>query len=127
MLEKLDSIEDKDIIDISSGSGNLLAAAILAGADPKRCYGIELDKRIRDFSASRLSKLGVPEENLKQGNAIANYDDVALYVTLLPCKCIVQYLGFPDVVFSTHSIDLSYSIGKELLCYMLKNAEDEHY
>ena len=125
MLEKLDNLQDKDIIDIAAGSGNLLAAAIIAGADPKRCYGIELDKRIRDFAAYRLSKLGVPEENIKQGNAIANYDDVAVYVTLLPCKCTVKYLAFPDVVFSLHSIDLSYSIGKELLQFILQNAVDE--
>ena len=51
MLEKLDTLKDKDIIDIASGSGNLLAAAVIAGADPKRCYGIELDKKMRDFSA----------------------------------------------------------------------------
>lgn len=126
MLEKLDTLKDKDIIDIASGSGNLLAAAVIAGADPKRCYGIELDKKMRDFSAQRLSKLGVPSSNIQQGNSIVNYDDVAIYVTLLPCKCLVQYLRFPDEVFSTNVFDLSYSIGKELLCYLLNNAKDEN-
>lgn len=61
---------DKDIIDPCLGSGNLLAACIIAGADPTRCYGIELDEEVLAYAKTRLAKLGVPDENLKCGNAL---------------------------------------------------------
>ena len=48
MLEKFDSVKDKDILDPTCGAGGLLVACILTGADPKRIYGIELDKDIRE-------------------------------------------------------------------------------
>lgn len=70
MIEKFDQLADKDIIDPCLGSGNLLAACIIAGADPKRCYGIELDEEVLAYAKTRLAKLGVPDENLKCGNAL---------------------------------------------------------
>ena len=70
MLEKFDSLEDKDILDPCLGSGNLIAAAVIAGADPSRCYGIELDPEVLAFAKKRLAKLGVPERNLALGNAL---------------------------------------------------------
>ena len=70
MLEKFDTIKDKDILDPTVGSGNLLAAAIIAGADPKRCYGIELDPEVLEIAKKRLGKLGVPSSNLILGNAL---------------------------------------------------------
>ena len=70
MLEKFESLEDKDILDPTVGSGGLLAAAIIAGADPKRCYGIELDPEVLEIAKRRLGKLGVPSSNLILGNAL---------------------------------------------------------
>ena len=70
MLEKFDVIKDKDILDPTVGSGNLLAAAIIAGADPKRCYGIELDPEVLEIAKKRLGNLGVPSNNLILGNAL---------------------------------------------------------
>lgn len=67
MLEKLDSLEGT-ILDPTCGAGNLLAAAIAAGADPKKCYGIELDEDILLIAQSRLKD--VPAENLHRGNAL---------------------------------------------------------
>lgn len=70
MLEKFDSLEDKDILDPCLGAGNLIASAVIAGADPKRCYGIELDPEVLEIAKQRLGALGVPACNLKCGNAL---------------------------------------------------------
>ena len=69
MLEKFDSL-DGTVLDPCLGAGNLIAAAIIAGADPSKCYGIELDEAILAIARERLGKLGVPEENLHLGNAL---------------------------------------------------------
>ena len=71
MLEKFDSLDD-DILDPTCGAGGLLAATIMAGADPKRIYGIELDPEIHKIAVERLGKLGVPEKNIICGNALDN-------------------------------------------------------
>ena len=70
MLEKFDSVKDKDILDPTVGAGGLLAACILAGADPKRCYGIEIDPEVLEIAKRRLGKLGVPSCNLILGDAL---------------------------------------------------------
>ena len=70
MLEKLDSLEGKDILDPCLGAGNLIAAAIIAGADPKRCYGIEIDEEVLGVARMRLAKLGVPPCNIVLGDAL---------------------------------------------------------
>ena len=70
MLEKFDSVKDKDILDPTCGAGGLLAACILAGADPKRIYGIELDQEVLEIAKRRLGNLGVPSGNLILGDAL---------------------------------------------------------
>ena len=70
MLEKFDSLEGKDILDPALGAGGLIAAAIIAGADPKRCYGIEIDEEVLCIARIRLAKLGVPPRNLILGDAL---------------------------------------------------------
>ncbi len=69
MLEKFDSL-DGNILDPTLGAGGLIAAAVLAGADPSKCYGIELDPDILKIAQLRLAKLGVPPWHLKQGDAL---------------------------------------------------------
>lgn len=70
MLEKFDSIIDKDILDPTAGAGGLLVACIFCGADPNRIYGIELDPTILKVCRRRLLKYGVPPWHLKEGNAL---------------------------------------------------------
>ena len=55
LIDKLGPLEDKDILDPCLGSGNLIAAAVLSGADPKRCYGIELDEAVLEVAKKRLA------------------------------------------------------------------------
>ena len=75
MLEKFDSL-DGNVLDPCLGAGNLIAAAIIAGADPNRIYGIELDLAILKVCRRRLLKYGVPPWHLKEGNALesASYE-----------------------------------------------------
>lgn len=70
MLEKFETVEDKDILDPALGAGGLIAAAIIAGADPSRVYGIELDEKVLEVARLRLGELGVPPGNLRQGDAL---------------------------------------------------------
>lgn len=70
MIETFDSIENKSILDPTSGAGGLIAACIIAGADPKLCYCNELDEDILKICKERLIPMGVPEENIHQGNAL---------------------------------------------------------
>ena len=69
MLEKFESLEG-NVLDPCLGAGGLIAAAVLAGADPSKCYGIELDPSVLELAKRRLAKLGVPEQNLRQGDAL---------------------------------------------------------
>ena len=74
-----DSLENKIILDPCCGSGNLLAACILAGANPENVYGNELDKTMLELCRRRLADLckkyglkNIPNKNLHQGDAL-NY------------------------------------------------------
>lgn len=69
MLEKFESL-DGTVLDPCLGAGNLIAAAVIAGADPSRCYGIELDPVVLEVAKRRLARLGVPPQNLRQGDAL---------------------------------------------------------
>lgn len=75
MIEMMDvdSFEDKDVLDPCAGSGNLLAACIIAGADPKRVYGNEFEASMVMLCRERLSKMGVPPENIHRGDASDKY------------------------------------------------------
>ena len=70
MLEKFDTVKDKDILDPTVGAGGLLVACIFCGADPNRIYGIELDPAILKVCRRRLLKYGVPPWHIKEGNAL---------------------------------------------------------
>ena len=72
MIEKFDNL-DGTILDPCMGAGGLLAACIIAGADPENIYGIELDKDILEVCKNRLVPMGVPEWHLHQGDALLNY------------------------------------------------------
>lgn len=117
MLEKFDSVKDKDILDPTCGAGGLLVACILAGADPKRIYGIELDKDIREVCLKRLCPMGVPENNIKLGNALDDdayefkqdreviHDQNAVEILEDDVKFTFNILKFPAKVIKTIKID----------------------
>ena len=70
MLEEFESITNKTVLDPTIGAGGLIAAAVIAGATPNMCYGLELDNEILTVCKRRLAKLGVPPCNLLQGDAL---------------------------------------------------------
>lgn len=70
MIEKFESIENKTILDPTCGTGNLLAACIIAGANPEMIYGNEFDPSFVKLCQERLSKLGVPSYHIHQGDAL---------------------------------------------------------
>lgn len=70
MIEKFESIENKTILDPTCGTGNLLAACIIAGANPEMIYGNEFDPSFVKLCQERLSKLGVPYYHIHQGDAL---------------------------------------------------------
>ena len=70
MIEKFDAIEDKAILDPTCGTGNLLAGCIIAGANPKKVYGNEIDPEFCRLAQERLKKFGVPKHHIHIGDAL---------------------------------------------------------
>ena len=68
MLEMLNFL-DGNILDPCCGSGNLLVAAIIAGADPNNIYGNEYEEEFLKLAQDRLEKYGVPRWHIHQGDA----------------------------------------------------------
>jgi type I restriction-modification system DNA methylase subunit len=73
---KVESLAGQKILDPTCGSGNLLAACLIAGADSDKVFGNELDKTMLNACRRRLNKicreLGKPEipyHHLHQGDA----------------------------------------------------------
>jgi SAM-dependent methyltransferase len=87
LLESLKTVEDIDILDPTCGSGNLLVACIIAGADPERVYGNDYDATMIAVCRNRLNKYckdnglkEVPYHHIHRGNALqkkclTNFDD----------------------------------------------------
>ena len=69
MLEKYNNLKG-NILDPTCGAGGLLAAAVIAGANPYCVFGIELDPKILVIAKQRLKILGVPDDNIHLGNAL---------------------------------------------------------
>ena len=101
MLELLetDSLSGREIIDPTSGSGNLLAAALIAGADSDKVFGNEYDQRMVNACKERLNKdcdlLGKPHiqywQSL-QGNA-------------LQARCLIEFGEEYDTNYNPEYID----------------------
>lgn len=79
MIERFgcDSLAGKDILDPACGSGNLLIACLIAGADSDRLFGNEYDVDAVELCRDRLNRacdiLGKPhirDWQIHQGNAL---------------------------------------------------------
>lgn len=82
MIEKysVEDFSDLDILDPTCGSGNLLIAMLIAGADSQRLYGNEYDEIAVDLCRKRINRacdlLGKPhirDWQIHQGNALHEF------------------------------------------------------
>ena len=89
MIEKFEDLEG-DICDPCIGSGNLIVGCIIAGADPKKCYGIEFDAGQAELCRNRLEKYGVPRENIVTGDCLDNKTWEKLHCYKKEFKFVVQ-------------------------------------
>ena len=78
MIERfeVDSLAGQKILDPTCGSGNLLAACLIAGADSDKVFGNELDQTMLNACRRRLNKLcselgkpEIPYHHLHRGDA----------------------------------------------------------
>ena len=99
LLENLKTVKGIDILDPTSGSGNLLAAALIAGADSQRVFGNEYDATMVKLCRERLNKvcdlLGKPhiqDWQIHQGNA-------------LQARCLIEFGEEYDTNYNPEYID----------------------
>lgn len=86
MIEKFDDIQNKTILDPTSGSGNLLAACLIAGANPSDVYGNDYDADMVRICRKRLSKL------CKQSNKKQRFKDYQIHQgNALQRLCLTQF------------------------------------
>jgi len=121
MLEKFDTVKDKDILDPTLGAGGLIAAAVIAGADPTRCHGIELDDKVLSIAKRRLALLGVPPCNLVQGDAL----DPASYEKLSECSLTVFAAVYMDESKHVHVIVSKKGIPAKAVEFSTRSAANE--
>ena len=82
MIEKFDcdSLSNKNILDPTCGSGNLLIACLIAGADSDKLFGNEYDSIAVDLCRKRLNrccdilnKPTIKDYQIHQGNALGKW------------------------------------------------------
>ena len=82
MIEKFDcdSLSNKNILDPTCGSGNLLIACLIAGADSDKLFGNEYDNVAVDLCRKRLNrccdilnKPHIKNYQIHQGNALGKW------------------------------------------------------
>ena len=125
MIEKfsLDTLSGKTILDPTVGSGNLLIACLIAGADSDKVYGNEYDSVAVDLCRKRinracdiLGKSHIRDWQIHQGNALIadcltkfgpEYDDTILK-ELLKRRTGLKggWINNPDKYKSLTAVDL---------------------
>ena len=82
MIEKFDcdSLSNKNILDPTCGSGNLIIACLIAGADSDKLFGNEYDSVAVDLCRKRLNrccdilnKPHIKDYQIHQGNALGKW------------------------------------------------------
>ena len=96
MLEKYDcdlkEFREKTILDPTCGSGLLLLDALIAGTEPDRVFGIELDEEVLKLAHDRLC-------NEKNPVKVPDLDYSGDVVTVKPYKDGDDFIEIPDADF----------------------------
>ena len=94
LLENLETVKGIDILDPTSGSGNLLAAALIIGVDPHRVFGNEYDATMVKACRERLKAINpeVKDWQIHQGNA-------------LQARCLIEFGKEYDTNYNPEYID----------------------
>ena len=99
LLENLETVKGIDILDPTSGSGNLLAAALIAGADSDKVFGNEYDATMVKLCRERLNKVcdmlskpRIQDWQIHQGNA-------------LQARCLIEFGEEYDTNYNPEYID----------------------
>lgn len=100
MLEKYDcdlkEFKDKTILDPTAGSGLLLLDALIAGSEPDKVFGIELDEEVLNLAHERLC-------NEKNPVKVPDLDYSGDVVTVKPYKDGDDFIEIPDAEYSAES------------------------
>lgn len=102
---------NSDILDPTSGSGNLLAAALIIGADPLHVFGNEYDSTMVDICRKRLQKINpkVQDWQVHQGNALIpdcltefgpDYNGTVLDILLTPRRDNKNSDSYNDITYT---------------------------
>ena len=98
LIEELSDLSG-NVLDPTSGSGNLLAAALIAGADSQRVFGNEYDATMVKLCRERLNKvcdilgkLHIQDWQIHQGNA-------------LQARCLIEFGEEYDTNYNPEYID----------------------
>lgn len=111
MLEKVKTLDTK-ILDPCCGTGNLLAACIIAGADPDNIYGNEYNEEFMLLARERLKKLCANPEYNTTGHEFINWH--IHQGNALQLKCCSEFDKNYDKNYNPKYIDdLEYAQGPQ--------------
>lgn len=112
MLELYDNLSVAKILDPCSGSGNLLAAAIIAGADPTKIFGNDYDVRMIKACRERIKTIPDRLEAVDKDFAdelrekLKSFNDWQIHRgNALQARCLIEFGEEYDTNYNPEYID----------------------
>ena len=112
LLENLETVKDIDILDPTSGSGNLLAAALIAGADPQRVFGNDYDAAMVKLCRERIRTIPDRLEEIDKEFAnslkakLKDFNDRQIHQgNALQARCLIEFGEEYDNNYNPEYID----------------------
>ena len=107
MLERLEciSLKGKTILDPCCGSGNLLIAALIAGADSDRVFGNDYDK-VAVIACKKRVRLAINILNTKYNYKLKDIQDWQIHQgNALQARCLIEFGEEYDTNYNPEYID----------------------
>ena len=112
LLENLETVKGIDILDPTSGSGNLLAAALIAGADPQRVFGNDYDAAMVKLCRERIRTIPDRLEEIDKEFAnslkakLKDFNDWQIHQgNALQARCLIEFGKEYDNNYNPEYID----------------------